>query len=205
MERNQKLFYHLWMSMSWVTARLEIASTVVVLAVSILAVCLRASVSPTALGLALAYALQLTALFQRSVQLLIDVSTYFTSTERMYEYLDITQEQSVSKDPPLTHSDPSRVPAKKEGWQPQSGSIEFVDVWMHYRNNPPILKGISFKVQSGERIGVCGRTGAGKVSTKQWVLTVGISVRSLESSWHSPVPLFSPCPCSRTLRACLIK
>jgi ATP-binding cassette subfamily C (CFTR/MRP) protein 1 len=46
---------------------------------------------------------------------------------------------------------------------PETGSIEFRDVWMQYRDNPPVLKGINFRVQKGERIGVCGRTGAGKV------------------------------------------
>mmetsp|Transcript_9429 Transcript_9429/g.15612 ORF Transcript_9429/g.15612 Transcript_9429/m.15612 type:complete len:1368 (+) Transcript_9429:191-4294(+) len=99
MERNHKLFYHLWMSMSWVTARLEIGSTVVAFAVALLAVSLRQSVSPIALGLALAYALQLTALFQRSVQLSIDVTTYMTSTERMCEYLNITHEASTTSGP----------------------------------------------------------------------------------------------------------
>jgi len=50
-----------------------------------------------------------------------------------------------------------------ERW-PRTGSIEFRDVWMNYRSNPSVLRGISFKVHYGERIGVCGRTGAGKVS-----------------------------------------
>jgi ABC-type multidrug transport system fused ATPase/permease subunit len=186
MERNEKFFYHLWMSMSWVTARLELASSLVLLAVSLLTVSLRSSVSPIALGLALSYSLQLTALFQRTVQLTIDVTTYMTSTERICEYLKLPQEQSV-------------VPYKKRGgsddfsggtdaaaleagetktalalpepashaelmhWKPKSGTVEFRDVWLSYRGNPPVLRGVTFSVRHGERVGVCGRTGAGKV------------------------------------------
>ena len=206
MERNEKFFYHLWMSMSWVTARLELASTFVLLSVSVLTVCLRSSVSPIALGLALAYSLQLTALFQRTVQLTIDVTTYMTSTERICEYLSLTQEQSVvavtksvalgggggngdgrgggSQDKneqrtlAIDHGayQPVALPSMvEEGagdtaagttqqWTPKTGTIVFDNVWLTYRDNPAVLKGVSFSVRHGERVGVCGRTGAGKVS-----------------------------------------
>lgn len=43
------------------------------------------------------------------------------------------------------------------------GTITFSDVWMRYRANTPfVLKGVSFHVQQGERVGICGRTGAGE-------------------------------------------
>ena len=168
MERNEKFFYHLWMCMSWVTARLELASSFVLMAVAILTVGLRSSVSPIALGLALSYSLQLTALFQRTVQLTIDVTTYMTATERMCEYLTVPQEHST-----LPVKDRSTVDAKKIShsddaqalikWSPKSGKIDFNNVWLSYRGNPPVLKGVSFSVRHGERVGVCGRTGAGKV------------------------------------------
>ena len=112
-----------------------------------------------------------------------------TSTERMLQYLEIPVEKSTinkkdhamtivvdggpdAKVSPPPVGDDSSVASKYElistdesileRW-PRTGSIEFRDVWMHYRSNPSVLRGISFKVQYGERIGVCGRTGAGKV------------------------------------------
>jgi ATP-binding cassette, subfamily C (CFTR/MRP), member 1 len=214
MEYHEKFFYHLWMSMSWVTARLELASTLVLVSVSLLTVSLRQSASPIALGLALSYSLQLTALFQRTVQLTIDVSTYMTSTERMCEYLAVPQEHSVARRGPKKASDAgfdieaaaavggsgggaditdagvqlqmvekASSPADNAGntgttgssgsvstassvmkkWSPKHGTIEFNNVWLSYRGNPPVLRGVSFAVKHGERVGVCGRTGAGKV------------------------------------------
>lgn len=48
---------------------------------------------------------------------------------------------------------------------PEHGAIEFNDVKMAYRPGlPNILRGISVKVMGGEKIGVVGRTGAGKSS-----------------------------------------
>ena len=177
MERNEKYFYHLWMCMSWVTARLELASSFILMAVAILTVGLRSAVSPVALGLALTYSMNLTALFQRTVQLTIDVTTYMTATERMCEYLTIPQEQSTLPHMAVSVSDRSIELVKENKlssdglekkdlikWAPKSGKIDFQDVVLSYRGNPPVLKGVSFSVRHGERVGVCGRTGAGKVS-----------------------------------------
>ena len=48
----------------------------------------------------------------------------------------------------------------KQGWPPK-GEIEFKDVDWRYRENLPLaLKGVSFKVNAGERVGIVGRTGA---------------------------------------------
>ena len=47
-----------WIVMCWVTARLEMGTSMIVLSVALLAVCLRNSISDIALGLALTYSLQ---------------------------------------------------------------------------------------------------------------------------------------------------
>lgn len=208
MEKNQRLYFHQWMTLSWVTVRLEIGSTFVTGSIALLAVCLRNSVSAIGLGLALAYSIQLTALFQRCIQLSVEFSTYMTSTERLFEYLKIPQESAkydlpkgAGKEKEDSHGtsldsmgksvdgDEENAPSvDAEGIQltkyeklkqseklpdtpgsidsiwPTSGKVTFSNVWMNYRSNPSVLKGINFSIKSGERVGICGRTGAGKVT-----------------------------------------
>eukprot|EP00981_Chlorochromonas_danica_P010658 scaffold3296_cov159-Ochromonas_danica.AAC.25 len=161
MDTNKKLLFHQWICMSWMTVRLELSTATVLLVIALICVCLRDTVSPIALGLALSYGLQLTALFQRCVQLIIEVINYMTSTDRVLEYLTIPQEMNtiVKADDGMEKVDEAVDPL----W-PQKGSIKIEDVWMQYRDNPPVLRGLNVDIQSGQRIGVCGRTGAGKSS-----------------------------------------
>ena len=59
-------------------------------------------------------------------------------------------------------SDPS-----PDDW-PTAGAIEFEDVQLRYRPELPlVLKGISLKIRPGEKVGIIGRTGAGKSSVTQ--------------------------------------
>jgi ATP-binding cassette subfamily C (CFTR/MRP) protein 1 len=51
---------------------------------------------------------------------------------------------------------------RRKAW-PERGVVEFRDVELRYRpNTETVLRGLSFEVKGGEKIGVVGRTGAGK-------------------------------------------
>lgn len=72
------------------------------------------------------------------------------SSERIFTLLDT---EETIKNPPLP-----RLP------QHLQGAVEFRDVRLSYRYGEPILKGISFKVDPGEKIALVGATGGGKTS-----------------------------------------
>ena len=78
-----------------------------------------------------------------------------SSVERIQYFTDeIPMEENPEDDPlnPISDSWPSR------------GCIQAHDIKMRYRNGPQVLKGISFKIEGGEKVGLAGRTGSGKSS-----------------------------------------
>jgi ATP-binding cassette, subfamily C (CFTR/MRP), member 4 len=106
-------------------------------------------------GLAITQALGLTGMFQWGMRQSAEMENQMTSVERVIEFSNLEAE------PPL-ETDKKDDPGK--GW-PSKGFVTFDGLVMRYsKNDPPVLKGISFNINSGEKIGVVGRTGAGKSS-----------------------------------------
>jgi len=64
----------------------------------------------------------------------------------------------------LDHSGTVKNPARPIKPERFSGEVEFRDVWFSYRAGESVLKNISFRVRSGEKVALVGATGAGKTS-----------------------------------------
>ena len=99
------------------------------------------------------YAVNLTNLFDYAVRVFGQVNAQMTSAERVLEYTKIQPEsgQNSPKKPP-------------QNW-PNEGEIVAKDLSLwHYHGGPLALKNITFKINASEKIGVAGRTGAGKSS-----------------------------------------
>lgn len=80
------------------------------------------------------------------------VETNIVANERMEEYSNETKEADWITKP----IDPK--------W-PAEGAMKFIDYQLRYRENLDlVLKGISFDIKGGEKVGIVGRTGAGKSS-----------------------------------------
>lgn len=109
--------------------------------------------SSDAVGLAITQAMGLTGLLQWGIRQSAEVVNQLLSVERVLEYRDLTPE-----------TQPKKALKVSKTW-PENGSIEFKDVRYRYNvDAEPVLRGLTFKVQPLEKIGIVGRTGAGKSS-----------------------------------------
>lgn len=83
-----------------------------------------------------------------------ELQSIMTSVMRIKDYASMRREQEILSKPKL-----KRPP----GW-PTEGSIKYDGVTLSYVNGTDVLRNISFDIKAGERIGIVGRTGAGKSS-----------------------------------------
>ncbi|XAR72526.1 Xenobiotic-transporting ATPase [Bertholletia excelsa] len=106
------------------------------------------------MGLLLSYALNITGLLTGVLRLASLAENSMNAVERIGTYIDLP-----SEGPSIIES--NRPPP---GW-PSSGSIKFEDVVLRYRPElPPVLHGLSFTIPPTDKVGIVGRTGAGKSS-----------------------------------------
>ncbi|KAH9945256.1 P-loop containing nucleoside triphosphate hydrolase protein [Epithele typhae] len=139
----------------WLGIRLDMMGILLSFVVAMLTVGTRFSISPSQTGVVLSYILSVQQAFGWLVRQTAEVENDFNSVERLVHYtLELEQESP--------HLIPERQP--KAPW-PAQGTIELKDVVMKYRPGlPAVLKGMTMSVRPGEKIGIVGRTGAGKSS-----------------------------------------
>ncbi|KAJ3847227.1 multidrug resistance-associated ABC transporter [Lentinula lateritia] len=143
--------YYITVSLQWwLMIRLELFASILILGIALFATGFRNSVNPSKIGVVLTYALSGKLLFLSFSQQLMN------AVERLLIYAQLPSEELEPMKPPDVSNWPSQ------------GEIEFSNVSMAYREGlPPVLKNVSFHVKAGEKIGIVGRTGAGKSSLLQ--------------------------------------
>lgn len=146
-------YYLTFGNQRWLSIRVDAIGNLLVFTVAILVVTSRFSIDPSIGGLVLSYILSIVGLIQFSVRQLAEVENAMNAVERLHHYGTEIEEEA-----------PSHTVEVAKSW-PQSGEIIFQDVEMRYRPDLPlVLKGLTMHVKGGERIGIVGRTGAGKSS-----------------------------------------
>jgi len=139
----------------WLGLRLDFLGMLLVLSVSMLTVGTRFTVSPAKTGVALSYILSIQQAFGFMIRQLAEVENDMNSVERIVYYA-----RDLEQEPP--HDVPERKPPAP--W-PSEGGLEIKDAVLKYRPELPlVLKGLRMTVKGGEKIGIVGRTGAGKSS-----------------------------------------
>ncbi|XP_062841068.1 multidrug resistance-associated protein 1 [Trichomycterus rosablanca] len=158
-DHNQTSYFPRFVATRWLAVNLEVLGNLLVLTAAVLSVMRKESLSPGLVGLAVSHSLQVTGILSWMVRAWTDVENNIVSVERVKEYTDTPKEAAWVKQNTRLSSD----------W-PRTGTIQFHQYGMQYRRGLDwALKNITFSIGDREKIGIVGRTGAGKSS-----LTLGI-------------------------------
>uniref|UniRef100_A0A914WXI5 ABC-type glutathione-S-conjugate transporter n=1 Tax=Plectus sambesii TaxID=2011161 RepID=A0A914WXI5_9BILA len=156
-DTNVGIYYHSMICNRWMQVRTDFVSNVLVLITALAAVYFGrySTLSAGILGLTVSYSLNITGYFGELCRNWREVETNIVSIERIKEYsskpTEADWESSVERKPPAS-------------W-PTRGSIKFDRYSLRYRSETDlVLKQVSVEINGGEKIGIVGRTGAGKSS-----------------------------------------
>ncbi|XP_059617049.1 multidrug resistance-associated protein 1 isoform X6 [Phlebotomus argentipes] len=151
---NQVCYFPSIIANRWLAVRLEMVGNLIILFAAMFAVLGRDSTDEGSVGLSVSYALQITQTLNWLVRMTSDVETNIVAVERIKEYAE-TKQEAPWELPNAT------VP---KNW-PEVGTVEFRDFQVRYREGLElVLRGITFVVDGGQKVGIVGRTGAGKSS-----------------------------------------
>lgn len=156
-DTNLKAYYPSISANRWLAVRLEFIGAVIILAAAgfaIISVTNHSGLSAGMVGLAMSYALQITTSLNWIVRQTVEVETNIVSVERVLEYARLPSEA------------PEIIPRHRApvAW-PADGAVRFHNYSTRYREGLDlVLKNIKLDIKSHEKIGVVGRTGAGKSS-----------------------------------------
>lgn len=158
-DNNNVAYYPTIVINRWLAFRVEFMSNLIVFFASVFAVLNRDTLSPGSVGLSISYALSITQTLNWLIRMTSELETNIVSVERIKEYSE-TPTEAATEIP--NYKPPSEWPDK--------GEVIFSNYATRYREEMDlVIKDINCHIHPGEKIGVVGRTGAGKSS-----LTLGL-------------------------------
>ncbi|KAI1875694.1 uncharacterized protein JN550_001980 [Neoarthrinium moseri] len=142
--------WHMWLFNRWMGWRMSVVGSFFASFVAIL-VLLAPNMDSALAGFALTFALDFSGTVTWTIRHYANIELEMNAAERVVEYSELPTENLEGESPPAA-------------W-PTEGRLEVNDLVVGYAADlPPVLKGLNFSVKRNERVGVVGRTGAGKSS-----------------------------------------
>lgn len=140
---------HFWIFNRWMGIRMAAIGTIFTTCVGVVIILTKTNAAMA--GFAMSFALDFANTILFAIRAYAGLELDMNAAERVVEYSELQMEKQGGTEPPAA-------------W-PTSGTIEMKDVVVGYADDlPAVLKGVSFAVKNNERVGVIGRTGAGKSS-----------------------------------------
>lgn len=149
-DRHARASWNAWLFNRWLGLRMAFAGAVFTTATAALVV-YSPTISASMAGFVMSFALQFNFAVSLGIRCYANLEMDMNATERVLEYTTLETEDQTGLQPPAA-------------W-PTHGRIEVQDLVVGYAPElPPVLNGLTFTVEMGQRVGVVGRTGAGKSS-----------------------------------------
>ncbi|KAF2834040.1 putative ABC transporter [Ophiobolus disseminans] len=146
---QSKANWSYWLVTQWMDFRMGILGSLFTLFVAMTITI--ENIEPSLAGFALNFTLSFTQSVEDAINRWSSLQLNMNATERVVEYGSIETEES-----PTHHVSPD--------W-PHEGNIKFKQLYARYATHlPDVLKGIDLEIAAGSRVGIIGRTGAGKSS-----------------------------------------
>lgn len=154
-DENNRPFFYLWVANRWLAFRIDIIGALVVFGAGIFILADIKNIDAGLAGISLTYAISFTEDALWLVRFYSEVEMNMNSVERLKEYMDVDKEEYVAHHNKIIQTPPTQ-------W-PQDGRIEVNNLSLRYAPKlPRVIKNVSFTVDPRSKIGVVGRTGAGK-------------------------------------------
>ncbi|RUP45403.1 glycosyl hydrolases family 2, TIM barrel domain-containing protein, partial [Jimgerdemannia flammicorona] len=152
LDNNIRPFYLLWMCNRWLLVRVEFSGALVTFFAGIFLLMQIDRIDAGLAGLSLSFARSFLDHVYWLMRQYTTVEMHLNSVERVQEYLEMPQE-------PPSIIENSRPPA---AW-PTSATVEVKDLVIRYAPDlEPVIRDVTFSIQSHEKVGIVGRAGAGK-------------------------------------------
>ncbi|KAJ1722245.1 hypothetical protein LPJ53_003318 [Coemansia erecta] len=151
-DTHNRPYYLMWAANRWLCTRIEFSGCIVAFSTTLLILLTLDSIDAALAGFVLMYAISFSDNMLWFIRNYSECEISMNAVERVNQYLRIEQEAEAFAKPE------NRPP---ESW-PASGVVEVKDLVVEYVPGAPVLHGISLAARHGEKIGVVGRTGAGK-------------------------------------------
>lgn len=143
------------LSSKWLAFRADTVSWIVITGTTLMVVLQRSSASAAVAGLAMVQIFRICGVVSVIMRWKSELSARLISIERVTDYC-----KNLTEEAPSLLEDSCPPPE----W-PSQGYVQFTDVHLRYRPELPlVLHGLTVSIKGGEKVGIIGRTGAGKSS-----------------------------------------
>lgn len=149
---NNRPFFYMWVTNRWLSCRNDFIGSLVIFFSGAFVLYYINEIDAGLAGISLSYAIAFNESALWVVRLYANVEMSMNSVERLKEYLEVEQEPEEylpDNEPPVN-------------W-PNEGKLEVSNLSLRYAPHlPMVIKNVTFNVEPMNKIGIVGRTGAGK-------------------------------------------